>query len=462
MGIKEEVMNINEKMFREYDIRGIYGTDITDEIANLIGKAFGSYIRQKGETNTLIGYDNRSSSPNIFKALKEGILSTGIDVVSLGLVTTPMYYYAKKANGFETGIMITASHNPKEYNGFKISFDRIGNAYGKMIQDFKDYLLKGEFLQGKGTESSLDIKQDYINLLHYSLNLGFRKVKVVVDCGNGTASIIIKDILDGLGITYYPLYCDSDPTFPNHHPDPSVPENLADLSKKVVELKYHLGIAFDGDADRVGLVDENGKVIPADLIMDIFYRDLKNKIEPKKAIYDVKCSNALVLDLKKMGYKTLMYRTGNSYMNAKIQHDHYMFGGEYSGHIWFNDRFPGFDDGIYAGLRLVEIISNTDKSVSMLLDGITQFFSTKEIKVPVKDETKFQIVEKVKEYAINKKYPVFTIDGVRVEFEDGFALVRASNTGPDLTMRFEARTEERMNELKEEFETLINHIKESI
>ncbi len=452
-------MTINEKIFREYDIRGIYGTDITEEFAYLFGRAFGSYIQLKKEKNVIVGYDNRVSSPSLFESLKKGILSTGANVIELGLVTTPMYYYAKKVNGIETGIMITASHNPKEYNGFKISFDRIGNAYGKMIQDFKEYLLKGEFINGNGTESYIDIKEDYINLLRYSLDLGFRKVKVVVDCGNGTGSIIIKEILDKLGITYYPLYCESDPEFPNHHPDPSVPENMIDLSNKVRELGYHMGIAFDGDADRIGLVDENGKVIGADLIMAIFYRNLEDKISPKKAIYDVKCSNALVYDLRRMGYETVMYRTGNSYMNAKIQQDNYTFGGEFSGHMWFNDRFPCFDDGIYAGLRLIEIISNTDKSVSMLLDGIIPFVSTKEIKVPVKDETKFQIVEKVKEYAVNKGYQLYTVDGARIEFPDGFALVRASNTGPDLTIRFEARTEERMNDIKREFESVLETIK---
>lgn len=343
---------MNEKIFREYDIRGIYGEDITEETAYLIGKAFGSYIQEENHFKVIVGYDNRISSPALFESLKKGLLETGVDVTGLGLVTTPMYYYAKKLHEFDCGIMITASHNPKEYNGFKISFDKIGNAYGEKIQDFKNFLLEGNFSSGNGEYKTLDIKKDYINLLKYSLDIGFRKVKVVVDAGNGTASIIIKDILDSLGVTYYPLYCDSDPTFPNHHPDPSVPENMIDLSNKVKELGYHLGIAFDGDADRIGLVDELGNIIQADMIMDIFYRDLKDKMPEKKAIYDVKCSNALVLDLKKMGYKTLMYRTGNSYMNAKINEDNYTFGGEFSGHLWFKDRFPGFDDGIYAGLRL--------------------------------------------------------------------------------------------------------------
>lgn len=446
---------MNEKIFREYDIRGIYGEDIKEDTAYLIGKAFGSYIQEEGHFKVIVGYDNRISSPALFESLKKGLLETGVDVTGLGLVTTPMYYYAKKLHEFDCGIMITASHNPKEYNGFKISFDKIGNAYGEKIQDFKNFLLEGNFSSGNGEYKTLDIKEDYINLLKYSLNIGFRKVKVVVDAGNGTASIIIKDILDSLGITYYPLYCDSDPTFPNHHPDPSVPENMIDLSNKVKELGYHLGIAFDGDADRIGLVDELGNIIQADMIMDIFYRDLKDKMPEKKAIYDVKCSNALVLDLKKMGYKTLMYRTGNSYMNAKINEDNYTFGGEFSGHLWFKDRFPGFDDGIYAGLRLIELISNTDKSVSMLLNGIEHFVSTKEIKIHTTDEAKFKMVEYVKKYAKEKQYTFYDIDGVRVEFLDGFALVRASNTGPDLTVRFEARTEERLADIKQEFETVL-------
>lgn len=448
---------MNEKIFREYDIRGIYGEDITEETAYIIGKAFGSYIQEEDHFKVIVGYDNRISSPALFEALKKGLLETGVDVTGLGLVTTPMYYYAKKLHEFDCGIMITASHNPKEYNGFKISFDKIGNAYGEKIQDFKNFLLEGNFSSGSGEYKTLDIKEDYINLLKYSLDIGFRKVKVVVDAGNGTASIIIKDILDSLGITYYPLYCDSDPSFPNHHPDPSVPENMIDLSDKVKELGYHLGIAFDGDADRVGLVDEFGNIIQADMIMDIFYRDLKDKMFDKKAIYDVKCSNALVLDLKKMGYKTLMYRTGNSYMNAKINEDNYTFGGEFSGHLWFKDRFPGFDDGIYAGLRLIELLSNTDKSVSMLLQDIEHFISTKEIKIHTTDEDKFKIVEYVKQYAKEKQYTFYTIDGVRIEFLDGFALVRASNTGPDLTVRFEARTEERLAEIKQEFETVLSN-----
>lgn len=448
---------MNPSIFRNYDIRGIYNQDITNETAYTIGKSFGTYIGKDGNKKVIVGYDNRESSPVINENLIKGLLSTGVDVISLGLVTTPMYYYAKKKLELECGIMITASHNPKEYNGFKISFSSIGNAYGQDILDFRDFTARGIFNEGTGTLSTYDIKQEYLDLIKYSLDIGFRKVRVVVDCGNGTGSIIIKDILNMLGITYYPLYCDSDPTFPNHHPDPSVKDNMVALSEKVKELNYTLGIAVDGDADRIGLVDELGNIISADLIMDIFYRDLADKMDPKRAIFDVKCSKTLIDDLTRMGYEKLMYRTGSSYMNAKINNDEYVFGGEYSGHIWFNDdKWPGFDDGIYAGLKLIEILSNTDKSVSMLLKDLNLYFSTDELKIKVTDENKFKVVEKVKEYAIQKGYDIITIDGVRVEFLDGWALVRASNTGPDLTVRFEARTEERLIGIKQEFENVIN------
>ena len=448
-------MEINEKIFREYDIRGIYPTDLNGEFAYLFGKAFGSYIQRNDHYRVIVGHDNRLSSDELSENLIKGLLETGVDLADLGLVTTPMYYYAKKLYNVDDGIMITASHNPKEYNGFKISFDKIGNAYGKQIQDFKNFLLRNDFLTGHGEITKIDIREDYIALIKRSLSLGLRKVKVVVDCGGGTASIIIKDILDRLGITYYPLFCDSDPEFSNHHPDPSVPENMKALSAKVVELGYHLGIAFDGDADRIGLVDENGTFLQADMIMDLFYRDLKDKMDEKKAICDVKCSNALVWDLEKLGYDVLMYRTGNSYMNAKINQDKYTFGGEFSGHLWFKDRYPGFDDGIYAGLRLVELVSNTDKNISELLTGVQKLENTKEIKVKVTDDNKFKIVEYVKAYALAKGYSIYTIDGVRVKYPDGFALVRASNTGPDLTVRFEARTKERLEEIKEEYRLVI-------
>lgn len=449
------VKDINPNIFREYDLRGIYPEDITEDVAYTLGKSFGTYIKQFGHEKTVVGHDNRLSSPSLSEALTKGILETGIDVINLGLVTTPMYYFAKYHLEIYSGIMITASHNPKEYNGFKMSFSKVGNAYGEQIQAFREFTHALNFDEGKGTEIKLDLKNSYLKLLKNSVDFGSRKIKVVVDCGNGTGSIIIKDVLEMLPIEYELLYSESDGNFPNHHPDPSVASNMVDLGNKVRELKYDFGIGIDGDADRVGIVDENGKVIPTDLVMAIIYRYLYPNMKNKKALFDVKCSKALIDDLEEQGIEPVMYRTGNSYTNMKMQEGDFDFGGEYSGHIFFRDKFPGFDDGIYGGLRMIEILSHSDKNFSDLLEGIHEYYSTEEIKIAVTDETKFDIVEKVKEYALSKNYSIITLDGVRVSFDDGWALVRASNTGPNLTVRFEAISEERLMELQNEFINVI-------
>ncbi len=449
------VKDINPNIFREYDLRGIYPEDITEDVAYTLGKSFGTYIKQFGHEKTVVGHDNRLSSPSLSEALIKGILETGIDVINLGLVTTPMYYFAKYHLEIYSGIMITASHNPKEYNGFKMSFSKVGNAYGEQIQAFREFTHALNFDEGKGTEIKLDLKNSYLKLLKNSVDFGSRKIKVVVDCGNGTGSIIIKDVLEMLPIEYELLYSESDGNFPNHHPDPSVASNMVDLGNKVRELKYDFGIGIDGDADRVGIVDENGKVIPTDLVMAIIYRYLYPNMKNKKALFDVKCSKALIDDLEEQGIEPVMYRTGNSYTNMKMQEGDFDFGGEYSGHIFFRDKFPGFDDGIYGGLRMIEILSHSDKNFSDLLEGIHEYYSTEEIKIAVTDETKFDIVEKVKEYALSKNYSIITLDGVRVSFDDGWALVRASNTGPNLTVRFEAISEERLMELQNEFINVI-------
>lgn len=451
---------INPSIFREYDVRGVYGTDLNEDVAYTFGKSYGSYIRKYNSSKVLVGHDNRLSSPILSKALIQGILDSGTDVVDLGLVTTPMYYFARKHLNIPTGIMITASHNPKDDNGFKISFESFGNAYGKYIYDFRDFTFEGNYANGTGSLSTYDIKEEYINLLKKSVSFDPEKVKVVVDCGNGTGSIVIKEILDQIGITYYPLYCESDGNFPNHIADPSVSKNMVELAKKVVELNYDLGIGIDGDADRVGIVDENGKYISADLYMLIIYRNIINNMNNKKALFDVKCSKTLIDELKKLSIEPVMYRTGNSYCNLMMQQGNFDFGGEYSGHVFFRDKFPGFDDGIYAGLRMIEIIANTGIPVSEQLKNINKYYSTEELKFKSSDAKKFNVIEQIKKYAKEKGYQYNDIDGIRIEFEDGWALVRASNTGPNITARFEANTENRLNTIKEEFisqlEMLIN------
>ena len=449
--------NINKNIFREYDLRGIYNREIDINDAYTIGRSFGTYIKQFNETKTIVGYDNRHSSPELAQALIKGIIESGTNVINLGLVTTPMYYCAKKIYNINTGIMVTASHNPKEYNGFKISFSSIGNAYGKLITDFRDFTQKLNFDTGTGSCEEKNIKNDYIKLICENIKLD-KKIKVVVDCGNGTGAVIIKDILDKLNVEYYPLYCESNGDFPNHHPDPSVKENQKELAKKVVELGYDFGFGVDGDADRVGIVDEKGNIIPSDLYMIIMYRYLNNNLKTRKALFDVKCSRTLIDELKKLNIEPVMYRTGASYTNMKMQEGNFDFGGEYSGHLFFRDKFLGFDDGIYAGLRILEILSNSEKKLSEFLENINTYYSTDELKATVTDENKFEIVEKIKQYCISKNYKIIDIDGVRIEFEDSWALVRASNTGPNLTIRFEAKTKERLEELNNEFKNLIKSL----
>lgn len=450
--------HINKNIFREYDLRGIYKEEFDEQDAYTIGRSFGTYIKKLNETKTIVGYDNRHSSPSLSKALIEGIVDSGMNVINLGLVTTPMYYAARKHYNINTGIMVTASHNPKEYNGFKISFSSIGNAYGKLITDFRDFTEALNFAEGKGTYEEKNIREDYINLICNSLNIN-KNIKVVVDCGNGTGSIIIKDVLDKLGIEYYPLYCESNGDFPNHHPDPSVRENQIELAKKVVELGYDFGFGVDGDADRTGIVDEKGNIISSDIYMIIMYRHLNKNLKNRKALFDVKCSRALTDALEQLEIEPVMYRTGASYTNMMMQKGNFDFGGEFSGHLFFRDKFKGFDDGIYAGLRILELLSNTDKKLSELYNDINHYYATEELRVTVTDENKFEIVNKIKEYCENNNYKVVDIDGVRVEFEDSWGLVRASNTGPNLTLRFEAKTEERLLSIQKEFQDLIEKLK---
>ena len=451
-------MELNKLMFREYDIRGIYNEDINEEVSYLIGRGFGSNLKKLGKTKTIVGYDNRASSTTIEKNLVKGITDSGVDVVRLGLVTTPMYYYAWDLLNIKCGIMITASHNPKEYNGFKFSYNGIHNACGKDVYDLYDTIINKEFTDGNGNISEADIKNDYVNYVLEKIKLGSRKLKVVYDCGNGTTCVVAKDIFNKLDIDSIALFADSDPDFPNHHPDPLVEKNLEHLKSAVIENKADLGIAFDGDGDRVGVVDEKGNMIDIDKYMIIIWRDIYNKVDNKRALFDVKCSKVLEDELIKLGVEPVCYRTGNSYMKQKSVEGNFPFGGELSGHVFFRDKFNGSDDGIYAGIRLIEILSNTNKNVSELLEKINTYYSTKELKIKVSDEEKFNVIEQVKKYCIDKNYKILTIDGVKALFEDGSAIVRASNTGPNISMRYEATSKERLEEIEKEFTNLLDEL----
>lgn len=448
---------MNESIFKAYDIRGNYPNDINEKVAYIIGQSYGTYLQKYcDKRKCVIGCDNRLSSPSLIAALKEGLLDSGINVIDYGMITTPMHYYSRYIEN-TYGIMVTASHNPKDDNGFKFSFDPIANARGDMIEDFKDFTLKGEFYTGSGMYEKRDIKNLYLNYLKDNIFMGDKKIKAVFDCGNGVTSTIIRDaisIFPNIDATY--ICSDSDGTFPNHHPDPAVENNMAMLKEKVLETKADIGIAFDGDGDRLGIIDENGKFVMADKYLIVAMRDMIQFSKRKTFLCDVKCSKSFIDEVEKLGGTVFMSRTGTSFTEANTKENHIPLGGELSGHIFFNDRGPEVCSAIYSGLRFIEILSKTNKNFSELLKGITEYYSTPEIKVHCSNETKFDVVEKVKQYVKQKGYSFLDIDGVRVNFEESWGLIRASNTGPDLTLRFEATTEEELESIKKEFTDVVN------
>jgi len=451
--VKEE---IPKYLFREYDIRGKYDEEIDENFAYTFGLSFGSYIKKNNKDKCVIGHDNRLSSDSLYNALIEGIKHTGVDIISLGLVTTPMFYYGCIKLEIPSGVMITASHNPKNENGFKFSFDERGNAKGEMIKEFYDFTIKKEFIKGNGNIEKYDITNDYIKLFDDSLDIKENNLNVVIDMGNATTTVIAPTLYKRY-VKNLTCLCDkSDGSFPIHHPDPSKTENMKLLSEKVRELHANIGLAFDGDGDRVGIVDENGQMIPIDKVMIIIIRDLINKVSNKTFLIDIKCSNALKDEIEKLGGKYYEYRTGNSYTKSKTKELDLAFGGELSGHLYFRDRFLGFDSGLYAGLRIIEILSKTNKTISELLNDIPVYYSSEEIIIPIEENKKEEVVNKVKQYAEEKNYNIFDLDGVKILFNDGFAIVRASNTGPNLTLRFEAKTQEELNKRQEEYMNLVN------
>ena len=450
-------MKLNKEIFREYDIRGIWEKDIDEEVSYHIGRAFATKLLSYGKDTMIVGYDNRISSKTIEENLVKGLTDSGVNVVRLGLVTTPMYYYAWDKLNIKCGIMVTASHNPKEYNGY----NGIHNCFGKEVLDLYYVIINGIYAEGKGNISNYNIKEDYIKMINNHITLGENKIKVVYDCGNGTTSIIAKDIfISNKNIEYIPLYDTSDGNFPNHIPDPAVEENLKDLKKKVLEVHADCGIAFDGDGDRVGVVSEKGKYIPIDKYMVIIWRNIYNKVKNKKGFYDVKCSNVIKDELIKLGIEPIETRTGNSYTKKISYENDYPFGGEYSGHLYFRDKFIGNDDGIYGGLRLVEILSNKKTTVSEELKDISVYYSSPEVKLTVEDSKKANIIDRVEEYVKNKGYTYHTIDGVKVIYPDGFALIRKSNTGPNIITRYESKDKEKLKQIEEEFTSLLNKLKE--
>lgn len=449
---------LNESIFRAYDIRGVYPTEINEQVAYTIGRSYGSYLQEKYNKNScIVSHDNRLSSETLSQNLIKGITSSGCNVINYNLTTTPMNYYGRYLNQMP-GIMVTASHNPKDDNGFKFSFDGTINARGEMITDFKNYTLAGIFKSGSGSVSNNNIVDKYIEYLKYSIKFGKNKRKIVIDCGNGATCHIIRKVFDNVYCT--PIYINdiSDGNFPNHHPDPAVKENMKQLQQAVKDNKADFGIAYDGDGDRIGIVMDNGEILPIEYFMMICIKDMFNNVQNKTFLYDIKCSKGLDDYIKMLGGTPVCYRTGASYTQYKVHQDNLPFGGEYSGHIFFRDRDVDCGSAIYATLRFLEIMSKTTEKLSKLVADFPKYYSTSEIKISSKDNIKFAVVDEIKKYAQNMNYPINDIDGIRITYTNGWALIRASNTGPNITFRAEATTEDGLKKLENIYIPMIRDI----
>ncbi len=446
---------VKEHIFRNYDIRGIFQEDLNEETVFLIGKAIGTYIRRKGGKEIVVGRDGRLSSPALRDWLVKGIVSTGLNVVDIGMVPTPLTYFAIFHWEKDGGVMITGSHNPPEYNGFKVLCGK-ETLYGPEIKSLYELIEKEDFEEGEGKVKAREVVQVYINFVLANVHPK-RKLKIVIDGGNGVGCFVARELFERMGHEVHPLYCEVDGRFPNHHPDPTVPENMRDLSRKTLSIKADLGIGYDGDADRLGVVDDRGRLLFGDQIMMILIRDVLGKNPGAKIISDVKASKFLFEEIKRLGGVPIMWKTGHSFIKKKMREEGALLAGEMSGHIFYNDRYYGFDDAIYSSARLVEYLSGLNESLSAIVDSLPRSFSTPEIRIETTEERKFSVVEKVKEklQGLHPDYPVVDIDGVRIEYPDGWALVRASNTQPVLVLRFEASSSQALERIRKEVEGIV-------
>ena len=435
---------VNKYIFREYDIRGKVIDDFPPEIVVQLGKGFGTFVKRNDFHEIALSGDIRLTTPQLMYDFKKGVLSTGVDVINLGILPTPANYYSMFKLEVGGAVQITGSHNPPEFNGFKMSLDRKA-VYGKSIQVLRQYIDSNDFDIGKGNEIKYDIKSDYKSMIIEKINIE-RPMKVVMDCGNAAGAINAPDIFKSLNLELKELYCDADGTFPNHHPDPTVEENLKDLIGIMKLGNHDIGIAFDGDADRIGVVDETGDIIWADQLMALFLPEVIQNGDT--ILFDVKCSQALEDMIIKFGGKPVMWKTGHSLIKQKMNELGCKLGGEMSGHIFFADDYYGYDDAIYVAARIVQTLSRTDKKLSELKEELPKYYSTPEMRLACEsDEEKFRISNEAINF-FQDNYDCITIDGVRIKFGDGWGLVRSSNTQPVIVCRFEANSLERMEELK--------------
>lgn len=445
--------NPSPTIFKAYDIRGIIGKTLDASVAQQIGQAFGSAVRAKGESVVVIGRDGRLSGPDLAAALAAGLQSTGVDVIDLGMVATPMLYFATHALDARSGIMVTGSHNPPDYNGFKMVL--AGEAiYGDTIQELYRHIVRGGFAEGQGSYRTHDIRDAYLQRIVGDVKIA-RPMKIAIDCGNGVAGAFAGELYRAMGCEVTELFCDVDGTFPNHHPDPAHPENLQDLIRCLHDTEAEIGLAFDGDGDRLGVVTKDGQIIYPDRQLMLFAQDVLTRHAGKEILYDVKCTRHIAPWVEKHGGVPLMWKTGHSLVKAKMRETGAPLGGEMSGHVFFKDRWYGFDDGLYAGARLLELVSRLD-DVTATLNALPQSTSTPELQLKLAEGENMALIERLQREA---RFPdaerIITIDGLRVEYADGFGLARSSNTTPVVVMRFEAESQDALQRIQQDFRQAI-------
>lgn len=448
-------MNLNKYIFRANDIRGVAYEDLTEEVITGLGRALGTVTVESGGTDFIVGRDGRNSSPNMFKWLSQGIIQSGCNVINIGIVPSPVLYFSTHRLDCSNGVIITGSHNPSEYNGFKIIINK-NSLLSNEIQNIRKIIENDEFVSGSGKIVDVNILEQYQQSIFDSISLK-RPLRIAVDCGNGAGSVHAEDTFKKLGCEVFPLYCDLDGNFPNHHPDPSRPENLEDLISEVKRSNLDIGLAFDGDADRIGVISPKGEIIYPDMQMIIFAESILKNNPKAKIVFDVKCSKLLSESIINNNGQPIMCKTGHTFIKETLRNESALLGGEMSGHIFFNDRWPGFDDGIYAAARMLEIVSEYEEGFD-IFSNLPSLYSTPEINIPSTDDDKFKIVESFKNSYNFPDANLIDIDGVRLEFPKGWGLLRASNTSPVLVLRFEAESNEALENIKNKFKGILRTI----
>ena len=451
-------MELNDNIFRANDIRGIAFEDLTEEVVFALGKALGTESINRKQDDFIIGRDGRVSSPQLFEWVSEGVLSTGCNVTDIGVVPSPVFYHSTFNLDSSSGVVITGSHNPADYNGFKILFNN-NSTSSEEIQSIKKRVKEQDFLSGKGNIESLDVVGSYVEEVISNIKLKC-PLNISIDCGNGAAGVVAEKVYRGLGCKVEGLFCDLDGEFPNHHPDPSKPENVEDLIKSVTKNNSDIGLAFDGDADRLGVISPSGEMIFPDMQMILFSEHILKKNPNSRIVFDVKCSKLLEEAILKSNGTPLMSKTGHTFIKSLIRENNAILGGEMSGHIFFNDRWPGFDDGVYAGARMLEILAESEGED--IFNALPKLISTPEINLKTTDEEKFIIIDEFKKISNFEDCKIIDIDGIRVEFDNGWGLLRASNTSPVLVLRFEADSSNALNYIKDRFKETLSKIEPSL